>query len=85
MRLTTPHLFVRFVSAYDPIDYERLDDWIEIINDLKSKGLQSVNFFIHQGLQGEEELYATYFVKQLNKELGLNVRVPKVYRENLLF
>lgn len=78
MRLTTPHLFVRFVSAYDVIDYERLDGWVSIIKELKEKGLQSVNFFIHQGLQGKEELYATYFVEELNNALYLEVRVPKV-------
>ena len=78
MRLTTPHLFVRYVSAYDPVDYERLDNWISVIKELKKKGLQSVNFFIHQGLQGKEELYATYFVEELNKALGLEVRVPKI-------
>ena len=77
LRLTSPHLFVRFASAYDAIDYERLDDWIKVIKTLKENGLKSVNFFIHQGLQGEEELYATYFVEKLNKELGLNVRVPR--------
>ena len=77
LRLTSPHLFVRFASAYDAIDYERLDDWIKVIKTLKENGLQSVNFFIHQGLQGEEELYATYFVEKINKELGLNVRVPR--------
>jgi len=85
MRLTTPHLFVRFVSAYDKIDYNRLDEWIEVIKQLKQSGLQSVNFFIHQLLTGEEELYATYFTEKLNNELGLNLRVPRVYIENLLF
>jgi len=85
MRLTTPDLFVRFVSAYSPIDYSRLDEWIEKIKELKKSGLKNVYFFIHQGLTGNEELYATYFVEQLNKELDLNIRVPKVYSENLLF
>ena len=85
MRLTTPHLFVRFVSAYDPIDYQRLDEWITVIKQLKKEGLQSVNFFIHQLLVGEEELYATYFMEKLNQELNLDVRVPRVYKENLLF
>lgn len=85
MRLTTPNLFVRFVSAYDPIDYDRLDEWVEVIKQLKKEGLQSVNFFIHQLLTGEEELYATYFMEKLNQELGLDVRVPRVYKENLLF
>lgn len=85
MRLTTPHLFVRFVSAYDPVDYTRLDAWIERIKVFKEEGLQSVNFFIHQGLQGEEELYATYFVEKLNQVLGLNVRIPTKYRDGLLF
>ncbi|MBF0596156.1 DUF72 domain-containing protein [Faecalibacter rhinopitheci] len=81
MRLTSPHLFVRFVSAYDPIDYKRLDNWIEVIKQLKEKGLQSVNFFIHQGLQGKEELYATYFIEKLNDQLGINIRIPSVYHE----
>lgn len=85
LRLTTPHLFVRFVSAYDPIDYNRLDEWINVIKQLKNEGLQTVNFFIHQLLTGEEELYATYFMEKLNQELGLDVRIPRVYRENLLF
>lgn len=85
LRLTTPHLFVRFVSVYNPVDYQRLDAWVERISELKKAGLQSVNFFIHQVLQGEEELYATYFVEKLNKELSLNVRVPKKYTDGLLF
>ncbi len=85
LRLTTPHLFVRFVSAYEPIDYDRLDAWVERIVELKKAGLQSVNFFIHQGLQGEEELYATYFMEQLNQALGLNNRVPRKYTSELLF
>lgn len=77
IRLTTPHLFVRFASAYDPVDYERLDAWVNVIKELKLVGLQSVNFFIHQGLEGEEELYATYFMEKLNKELNTNFRVPR--------
>lgn len=75
--LTTPHLFVRFASAYAPVDYNRLDEWIDVIKKLKSAGLQSVNFFIHQGLVGEEELYATYFMEKLNKELNTNFRIPR--------
>jgi uncharacterized protein YecE (DUF72 family) len=85
MQLTSPDLFVRFVSAYHPLDYERLDEWIERIKELKQAGLQNVYFFIHQSLSGKEELYATYFTEKLNKELGLQLRVPRLYEENLLF
>ncbi|QES94132.1 DUF72 domain-containing protein [Empedobacter brevis] len=77
MRLTSSEAFVRFVGANIPSDYERLDEWIEIIKLWKAEGLQKLYFFIHQNLELESPMLAKYFIKKLNKDLGLNIRGPQ--------
>ncbi|MGU9937363.1 DUF72 domain-containing protein [Empedobacter brevis] len=77
MRLTSNEAFVRFVGANIPSDYERLDEWIEIIKLWKAEGLQKLYFFIHQNLELESPMLAKYFIKKLNKDLGLNIRGPQ--------
>ncbi|MGV0757051.1 DUF72 domain-containing protein [Empedobacter brevis] len=77
MRLTSNEAFVRFVGANIPSDYGRLDEWIEIIKLWKAEGLQKLYFFIHQNLELESPMLAKYFIKKLNKDLGLNIRGPQ--------
>ncbi|WP_312921323.1 DUF72 domain-containing protein [Empedobacter brevis] len=77
MRLTSSEAFVRFVGANIPSDYERLDEWIEVIKLWKAEGLQKLYFFIHQNLELESPMLAKYFIKKLNKDLGLNIRGPQ--------
>ncbi|WP_413531859.1 DUF72 domain-containing protein [Empedobacter brevis] len=77
MRLTSNEAFVRFVGANIPSDYERLDEWIETIKLWKEEGLQKLYFFIHQNLELESPMLAKYFIKKLNKDLGLDVRGPQ--------
>ena len=77
MRLTSNEAFVRFVGANIPSDYERLDEWIEVIKLWKAEGLQKLYFFIHQNLEFESPMLAKYFIKKLNKDLGLNIRGPQ--------
>ncbi|UIR57189.1 DUF72 domain-containing protein [Sphingobacterium sp. SRCM116780] len=76
MRLTTPIAFVRYVGANHPSDYQRLDDWIQVIKQWRAAGLQKLYFFIHQNIEVESPLLATYFIDQLNKEFDLNLRGP---------
>ncbi|MGV0830548.1 DUF72 domain-containing protein [Empedobacter brevis] len=77
MRLTSNEAFVRFVGANIPSDYGRLDEWIEVIKLWKAEGLQKLYFFIHQNLELESPMLAKYFIKKLNKDLGLNIRGPQ--------
>ncbi len=76
MRLTTPSAFVRYVGANHPTDKNRLDDWVARIKEWRDAGLQSLYFFVHQNIEVESPLLSTYFIGQLNKELGLDVRGP---------
>ncbi len=76
MRLTTPNTFIRYVGANHESDYTRLDDWIKRIKLWMDDGIDEINFFVHQNLELESPLLSTYFVRKLNKELGLNHHVP---------
>lgn len=76
MRLTTPTVFVRFVSAYHECDYERLDDWFERLQVWTQLGIENIYFFIHQNLEETTPMLSEYFVKRLNEELGYQLPVP---------
>lgn len=75
-RLTNNAAFVRYVGANFPGDYERLDDWLNVVNDWRKAGLQKLYFFIHQNLEVESPLLATYFIKKLNEQLQLDLPYP---------
>lgn len=78
MRLTTPTAFVRWVGANDPgSDRSRLDEWVDRIADWKKKGLQELNFFVHQNIEKESPLLAAYFLEKLNKKIGTDIPIPK--------
>ncbi len=76
MRMTTTSAFVRYVGANHESDYSRLDDWIERIKVWKDQGLKNLYFFIHQNLEKESPLLASYFIKRLNEEIGTSLKLP---------
>lgn len=78
MRLTTPIAFVRYVGANHSSDYSRLDDWIERIKIWRGHGLQSLYFFVHQNVEKESPLLSAYFIEKLNKEFGLDLKIPEL-------
>ena len=76
MRLTNNEAFVRYVGANHPSDYARLDDWVVRLKEWNDVGLENIHFFIHQNLEVESPLLAAYFIKKLNKELGVDLKIP---------
>jgi uncharacterized protein YecE (DUF72 family) len=78
MRLTSPHAFIRYVGANHSSDYTRLDDWVKRIKQWRKEGLQSLHFFVHQNIEKESPLLSAYFIKKINKELNLNLKVPNI-------
>ncbi|MFK8038625.1 MAG: DUF72 domain-containing protein [Crocinitomicaceae bacterium] len=76
MRLTNNKAFIRYVGSNHESDYTRLDDWVQRIKAWKKEGINEVNFFIHQNLELESPLLSTYFIKKLNSELDLDLKVP---------
>lgn len=82
MRLTTPTAFVRYVGANADTDYTRLDDWLERIKLWEKQGLQNLYFFVHQNVEEASPLLSAYFIEKLNKELGVNLHIPKMATES---
>lgn len=76
MCLTNNEAFIRFVGANHPSDYDRLDDWVTRLKEWTVLGLENIHFFIHQNLEVESPLLAIYFIKKINKELGLKLKIP---------
>jgi uncharacterized protein YecE (DUF72 family) len=76
MRLTNNEAFIRFVGANHPLDYQRLDDWVIKLKELKELGLNKVSFFVHQSIEKEIPLLASYFIKNINATLGTQLRIP---------
>ncbi|CAM1333312.1 DUF72 domain-containing protein [Tenacibaculum aestuariivivum] len=76
MQLTNNEVFVRFVGANHLLDYKRLDDWVVCIKGWVALGLKNINFFIHQNTEESSPLLASYFVKQINKELDVCLKIP---------
>lgn len=77
MRLTNNVAFVRYVGANHPSDYDRLDEWIQVIKDWRKNGLQKLYFFIHQNIELESPLLATHFIKNVNDTFKLQLVYPE--------
>lgn len=84
MRLTTPVAFVRWVGCNnESIDYKRLDDWVKRIGKWRKEGLEQLYFFVHQNVEISAPLFAAYFIKSLNKKLGLDMPIPTLTDEQV--
>lgn len=82
MRLTNNEAFVRYVGANHQSDYPRLDDWVIRLQDWKAKGLKNIHFFVHQNMELESPLLSAYFIDKLNKNLDINLQIPKTLNSN---
>ncbi len=77
MGLTTPTAFIRF-DGHDlhKSDFQRLDQWADRITMWIDKGLQSLYFFVHTPSKHLNPELAHYFIRALNKKVGLSHPVP---------
>ncbi|WP_340063148.1 DUF72 domain-containing protein [Ascidiimonas aurantiaca] len=76
MRLTNNEAFIRYVGANHASDYDRLNDWEKRLKKWKDQGLKNIHFFVHQNLEVESPLLSAYFIKKINKTLGVNLKIP---------
>lgn len=81
MRLTKGEAFIRYVGANDASDYDRLDEWVERLKEWQEQGIQKIDFFVHQNEEKASPRLAAHFIKGVNKELGANLKVPKINDE----
>ncbi|MEZ0487132.1 DUF72 domain-containing protein [Fibrella aquatica] len=78
MGLSSPVLTLRFIANEGhPTDYTRTDEWIQRLKSWFDKGLQTAYLFVHGGGDNDTapELIR-YWIRELNKHCGLNLREP---------
>ncbi len=79
--LTNNHIMIRFLgNELHKTDYERLDWWINQIDEWIQKGITEVILFLHQETEYLCANLAAYFIKKLKeRHPQLNLNVPKSY------
>lgn len=84
MRLTNKRAFIRYVGANHKSDYSRLDDWVKRLKHWIDNGIEEINFFVHQNIEKESPLLSAYFIKQLNAELDMDLKIPNEEQQTKL-
>ena len=75
--LTTPVLTLRFVgNGLHPTDYSRTDEWVQRIGQWLDHGLETAYLFIHEPDNTDSPELARYWMKELNRQCGLELEVP---------
>lgn len=78
MSISNPVLVLRFIANDGhPTDFTRADAWVQRLKTWFERGLQTAYLFIHGGAENDTtpEL-VLYWVRQLNKHCGLNLKEP---------
>lgn len=76
MRLTNGIAFIRYVGANHESDFGRLDQWVARLKEWHKQGVQEIDFFIHQNIEKQSPLLSAYFIKKLNADMEINLKVP---------
>lgn len=71
----------RFVgNDLHPSDFQRLDAWIERLDEWLQQGLRQIYAFLHEPDNIRVPELATYFVKKANARWGLDLKAPQLYQ-----
>ncbi len=82
-RLTNGTLFLRFSgNKLHPSDYQRIDNWLNLIEEWKIQGLQKVIWIIHQP---DEEFSAPKTIQYIYQKLGKNLSLYPQFEQGSLF
>ena len=82
MQLPTADAVIRFVgNNLDDTDYTRIDAWVERFKVWQGQGLQSIWFFIHQHDEAVVPELCNYLIKQLNANIGTDLKAPNLIKD----
>lgn len=71
--LTTDLAMIRFVgNSLHPTDYERVDEWIDLLIGWMAEGLREIYFFSHQPDNILSPEMCIYFIEQLEQKTDLS-------------
>ncbi len=77
MELTVPETMIRFVgNGLHRTDFERIDAWVERLDQWFKGGLREVYFFMHQHDEMDTLELCAYFIEKINAVCGLSIEPP---------
>ncbi|MEZ4857650.1 MAG: DUF72 domain-containing protein [Flavobacteriaceae bacterium] len=85
MKMTTPTAFIRYNGANHQSDYDRLEAWVDRLEEWVSLGLQNIYFFVHQNVEKASPLLSAHFITKMNDRLGTQLQIPKMDKPETLF
>ncbi len=86
MRLTVPMAFIRFTgNNLHATDYQRLDAWVNRIDQWLKQGIHAVYFFVHTSPKLNCPDLAGYFIDRLMAKTGVKVKRWRKPTDSLLF
>ena len=78
MRMTSDSAFIRYNGANHQSDYDRMDDWIDRLEEWVAQGLQNIYFFVHQNIEKASPLLSAHFIKKANERFGTDLKIPQL-------
>jgi len=82
IKLTNSSAFIRFLSYNHPTDFERINDWVNMIKFWQDKGIREAYFILHFVDGVSEPPIVNYTLEKFEKELGLkteDLKEPKLF------
>ncbi len=82
IKLTNSSAFIRFLSYNHPTDFERINDWVNMIKFWQDKGIREVYFILHFGDGISEPPIVKYTLEKFEMELDLktdDLKGPKLF------
>jgi len=86
MRVATDYIMVRFVgnatsTELHPTDYERIDSWVEKLDEFTKKGIKNIYFFPHEPDNILAPELADYLCTRITTNTSIKARGPKRFSE----
>lgn len=82
MRLTSETMIIRLVGNYlDKTDYDRMEDWIEKMDNWTKAGLKEFHFWLHQPDNIKTAEMAVFLIEKLKEKGYSDINPPKQIRE----
>jgi uncharacterized protein YecE (DUF72 family) len=82
MRLTSDTMVLRLVGNYlDKTDYERIEDWVEKMDNWMKRGLKEFHFWLHQPDNIKTAEMAIFLIQKLTEKGYSDINPPKEIRE----
>lgn len=82
LRLSSDIVQLRFVgNALHPTDFQRVDQWVVLLDQWRKEGLKEIYFFAHEPDNLLSPDLANYFTSKMSEKLDIQLAQARSYRQ----